>query len=218
MAANFNNLLVSYNAVKNPTFNVPTIPSFGEYYPAVTTTRSDTNNTPQQFRWHYTPTQTVSQSTASNTGDIKYNGQTRKVNDIVSTLQSNANNLNFKQTGKGKHTCTRAVVHALTGQTNYNTPSGVSDPGALYNKLSQQGWTDVLNDSYTPQAGDVYTIWGLGSKWGMHSSMYDGKNWSSYTSEGSTPYYWQKKNNPGAQVHIMRYVNKSKNGGVIWHH
>ena len=214
MVENFNNFLVSYNPVKNPTFNIPTFPLYEEQYPI----RSSVKTTPQKFKWIYNPTSTASTINVSNSGNIKFNGQTRTVNDVISTLQNNISKLNFKRTGKGKHTCTRAVVHALTGQTNYDTPSGVTDPGALYNKLSQQGWTDVLNDSYTPQAGDVYTIWGLGNKWGMHSSMYDGTTWNSYTSEGTTPYYWAKKKTPGAQVHVMRYINNSKNGGIIWHH
>ena len=80
-------------------------------------------------------------------GNIKFNNKVRSIKDVLSTLQQNINQLNYKKTGKGKHTCTRAIVHALTGQTNYNIQSSVENPEALYNLLAQQGWTDVLNDS-----------------------------------------------------------------------
>lgn len=219
MVENFNKFLVSYNSVKAPTFGVPTIPSYEEYYPVTSRSpKPSTREIPQRFTWTYNSSSQTTPRNAGNAGSVKYNGQTRTVNEVVSTLRNNAAKLNYRQTGRGKHTCTRAVVHALTGQTNYDIPSGVANPGVLYNRLSQQGWTDVLNDSYTPQAGDVYTVWGLGGQYGMHSSMYDGTNWGSYTSEGSTPYYWTKRNNPGAQVHVMRYINNSKKGGIIWHH
>ncbi|MBR2247228.1 MAG: hypothetical protein IJ880_09420 [Bacilli bacterium] len=49
----------------------------------------------------------------------------------------------------------------------------------------------------------------------MHSSMYNGSNWNSYTIEGTTPYYWARRNQPGVKMHVMRYVSSSKNGGKL---
>lgn len=176
-------------------------------------TSSETpTETSGSFKWKYRNPIGVS---SYGFGNVKFNDKVRSVGDVLSTLQQNIDQLDYKKTGRGKHTCTRAVVHALTGQTNYNIQSGVENPEALYNLLTQQGWTDVLNDSYTPQPGDVYTVWGVGGQYGMHSSMYNGSNWGSYTTEGTTPYFYTKRNQPGVKMHVMRYISKSKNGGVI---
>lgn len=175
--------------------------------------QSKTQSESNSFKWEYRNPIGVS---GYGFGNIKFNNKVRSIEDILSTLQQNINQLDYKKTGKGKHTCTRAIVHALTGQTNYNMQSGVENPESLYNLLAQQGWTDVLNNSYTPQPGDIYTVWGARGQYGMHSSMYNGSNWSSYTTEGTTPYFYTKRNQPGVKMHIMRYISKSKNGGVIY--
>lgn len=212
--------LVSYKPtdVKKPKSVTISSPMNNYYNYLKQVPSSNTNNTSdediiQPFQWSYQSTPGLAGYGLS--GSIKFNGQTRSINDVLSTLQNNIDVLNYKQTGNGKHTCTRAVVHALTGQTNYNIPSGVQNPETLYSMLSQQGWTDVLDDSYTPQAGDIYTVWGVGGQYGMHSSMYNGTNWGSYTTEDTTPYFWNKRNQPGVKMHVMRYIASSKKGGTI---
>lgn len=214
--------LVSYkptNVKRTSTVSNISSPMNNYYnYLRQTPSSSDNQNTPDDqtdrpFQWSYRTTPGL--TGYGMPGNIKFNGQTRSINDVLSTLQNNIDVLNYRQTGNGKHTCTRAIVHALTGQTNYSIPSGVENPETLYNMLAQQGWTDVLDNNYTPMPGDVYTVWGVGGQYGMHSSMYNGYNWGSYTNESSTPYYWDKRSQPGVKMHVMRYVTSSKKGGTI---
>lgn len=121
-----------------------------------------------------------------------------------------------------KHTCTRAVANALKGQSDYHQSSGFANPKALYDQLKKDGWTDVYSENYTPQEGDVYTIWNVGNgRYDMHASIYTNKKgFVSYgqdnpKSSGQTPYFWDRRNNKGSQVHIMRYINNHKLGGVL---
>lgn len=123
---------------------------------------------------------------------------------------------------QSKHTCTRAVANALQGETNYRKSSGISDPSHMYDRLRQDGWRDVLTSDYTPKKGDIYTVWGVGGRYGMHTSIYDGEKWLSYDVDnpkqgGKTPWFWDKINNPGVKAHIMRGKNgmKFQEGGDL---
>jgi hypothetical protein len=103
----------------------------------------------------------------------KYNGREIDIDRAIDIVHMNLGK-------QSKHTCTRAVANALDGETDYTKASGVSDPSKMYDKLRQDGWRDVLDEGYTPKKGDVYTVWGVGGRYGMHTSIYDGDKWLSY--------------------------------------
>lgn len=133
---------------------------------------------------------------------VNFNGKKQSINNAIDIIHMNLNKQN-------KHTCTRAVANALKGETDYNKSSGVSNPSKMYDQLKSSGWKDVLDENYTPQKGDVYTMWGGEGKYGMHTSIYDGEKWLSYGVDnpkegGKTPWFWNKRGQQGVSMHIMR--------------
>ena len=139
-------------------------------------------------------------ATDKKTTQIKYRGIVHNLSNVLDTLK------NSEPTAL-KHYCTRAVSNALDEISNVHHASGVADPKAMYSALKQEGWTDVLDDNYIPQAGDVWTYYENKNK--MHTSMFDGKEWISYDKEGSEPWYFKSRGNKG---HIQRYVAKGQQG------
>ena len=107
-----------------------------------------------------------------------------------------------------KHMCTRAVSNALEGIQDVHRASGVENPKAMYNLLKKDGWTDVLDENYTPKAGDVWTYYANNNK--MHTSMFDGEKWMSYDVEGQQPWYYGYRND--GKGHIQRYIPKAQLG------
>mgnify|MGYP006908797846 CR=1 FL=1 len=109
--------------------------------------------------------------------DIKPTPQQKKLSTIMykgvaRDLTNAIKIINESEPTNIKHMCTRAVSNALEGIRNVHQASGVADPRAMYNLLKKDGWTDVLDDNYTPQAGDVWTYYANDKK--MHTSMFDG--------------------------------------------
>lgn len=137
----------------------------------------------------------------SPTTKIKYRGIIRDLNDVLETLHKN-------EPTAVKHYCTRAVSNALDLISNVNHRSGIADPRAMYKTLKEEGWTDVLDDNYQPQAGDIWTYYANDKK--MHTSMFDGEKWMSYDPEGSNPWYFKHK--ADGRGHIQRYVHKGQRG------
>lgn len=146
---------------------------------------------------------------------VNFNGKKQSINNAIDIIHMNLNK-------QSKHTCTRAVANALKGETDYHKSSGVADPSKMYDQLRGSGWKDVLDENYTPQKGDVYTMWGGGGKYGMHTSIYDGEKWLSYGVDnpkegGKTPWFWNKRGQAGVSMHIMRgrLGGKFQSGGIL---
>lgn len=150
------------------------------------------------------PVQKVEEKPAQVSKKIRFLGQNIDLDKALSVLHYNLNKPH-------RGLCTRHVALALKGINNANTASGIKNPQDLYQKLLKSGWTDIYSNDYVPQKGDVYTIWNVKLPDGdhMHSSMYDGKHWISYGIEnktGNKPWLYTHKNDPGIQIHIMRYL------------
>lgn len=170
---------------------------------------------------------TATTATMSANRNVKFMGKDINLQHAVDIITQNQ----AITAGKAEflHTCTRHVTNALKGETNPRKAGGLANPKAMYNQLVKDGWTDVLDNNYTPQVGDVYTVWGVkGGKYGMHSSMWNGSQWLSYNADNhgkSTPWYFNQRGKAGVQMHIMRYGTPShrlggklsllKSGGVI---
>lgn len=132
---------------------------------------------------------------------IMYKGVARDLTNAIKIInESEPTNI--------KHMCTRAVSNALEGIRDVHRASGVENPRAMYNLLKKDGWTDVLDENYTPQAGDVWTYYANDKK--MHTSMFDGQKWMSYDVEGQQPWYYGYRND--GKGHIQRYVPKAQLG------
>lgn len=148
----------------------------------------------------------VAESNSSKT--ISFKGKITPLVTVLDTLRNGTKN-------PKKHMCTRYVANALMGVSDVNKSSGIKDPSVLSSELQKSGWKDVYGASYTPQAGDIFTTWVKGSKSNstMHSSMFDGTHWISYSKESTTvPWMWDNKGK-NVQKHVYRQLKK---GGKLY--
>lgn len=186
-----------YNNVEYPDLSLPTEPSTTQSVPPTKLSLSQVkiDDEPWYKKLDFSKFQ-VQSNDSNKEKMLKYKGTMHKLTEVLSTLRTN-------EPSAKVHYCTRAVSNALETISDPNHVSGIANPKVLHETLKSEGWQDVLDANYTPQAGDVWTYYENNNK--MHSSMYDGNEWISYDKEGKTP--WDFNANKTTKIgHIQRYI------------